>query len=1175
MKRIVLICLFGIIGIVRSDAQEVVLLKAADCYKREISTSHSYEVELKVGDYVSIVVEPSGVDVSVVAEGVTIDAFTYDPEVLRYVAEKEAKYSFDVRSEQKGRYTLRVESLRPATEADRELMEADRLAGEVERLYREHKYAEALRIAEKVLAVRERILGDHYQVACAMEDVAGIKLAMFEYKVAEQFLLKALALRERLQGTEHLSVGNTLNRLGRVSRLQSNYKAAEDYYSRALEVLRKALGSEHMQTAVVAGNLGVIYKMRGDYERAERTIKEALKVLEERLGSEHPDVALHTSNLAILLQDRGSYMEAERNYLKALAIYEKVEGSEANVATTLSSLGTLYSDTGAYSKAEQSLERALAIREKLFGAESLPVATVLNNIANMYTNCGDYVKAEMNFLKSASICEKVLGAEHLDLAYVLNNLAELYRKKGDYEKAEPLYLRSLEIRRKKLGESHPVVYTVLENLAFMYSDRGDLEKASEIFSRALEAKEAVFGKEHPDLASILTNIAYIHYLKGEYNEAFVLFQKAVAIREKASGQEHKVAVSLNNLASSYNKMGDYRKAIEHYSRAIELFQHAVGSSHPTLATMHLNLSMALAGLGEIERAVEEYELSGEIQESNLRHNLRTGSENQKLKYMRLYQFGHNYVHSLHLQMARSKRAAEVALTELLRYKGRALDAMTKSIQLLRERATVEDRELLDRLLDANSRLSMLTLAGVGKQSPEAYRDEVERMRQQVEELEAAVSLRSALFKAEMSSITLQAVREALPKDAALVEFTSYSPYNLKTHKLEAMRMAVYVLSRDGVLGWQDLGEELVIHSAVAEFRKTLMPQSGGLLKSVQRVVKPKARALDELVMRPVRRLLDGRTRLLIAPDGVLNLIPFDALVDENGKYLIENYKISYLTSGRDLLRLQTGTQSKMGGIILADPEFGEGPGPRIGGTAYAPLSRLKGAALEAAQINREMRTTVYTGSQATKEQLLRVHGSQVLHVATHGYFLADAAREPELSASQSLVLQEKDSSVDMEVLRSNPLLRSWLFLAGANKSSDGTMTALEVAGLDLYGTRLVVLSACDTGLGDSRNGEGVYGLRRALVLAGSETQLISLWSVSDKATRRLMVDYYRRLRDGEGRASALRSVQLSFLKSREQVQERRRRNLTMVDANERPGNLSHPYYWAAFIQSGEWANLDR
>jgi CHAT domain-containing protein len=212
--------------------------------------------------------------------------------------------------------------------------------------------------------------------------------------------------------------------------------------------------------------------------------------------------------------------------------------------------------------------------------------------------------------------------------------------------------------------------------------------------------------------------------------------------------------------------------------------------------------------------------------------------------------------------------------------------------------------------------------------------------------------------------------------------------------------------------------------------------------------------------------------------------------------------------------------------------------------------------------------SVLTGAQASEAALKQVAGPSVLHVATHGFFLPDRQPEAEADArpaeTRGIVLSRKrQESAPAE----NPLLRSGLALAGANRGGagageDGVLTAYEAAALDLWGTRLVVLSACETGVGDVRAGEGVYGLRRALVLAGSESQVMSLWQVDDAATRDLMVAYYKRLRAGEGRTEALRAVQLEMLRG--------------GGGGERQGgpDRSHPFFWAAFIQSGDWRSMD-
>jgi CHAT domain-containing protein len=372
----------------------------------------------------------------------------------------------------------------------------------------------------------------------------------------------------------------------------------------------------------------------------------------------------------------------------------------------------------------------------------------------------------------------------------------------------------------------------------------------------------------------------------------------------------------------------------------------------------------------------------------------------------------------------------------------------------------------------------------------------------------------------------------------------------------------------------ELGAAKAVDETVATLRRALRdPQ--------RKDVKNLARTVDRKVFQPLRPLLGGLTRLLISPEGALNLIPFAALVDERGRYVVERYSISYLSSGRDLLRLQVARKSQSGPLVIADPDFGG----RRQVEATRKLKQTKGPPEK--QVREESLATAFsqfyfpalpytagegetigallpgatllTKRRASKEALQQSQSPAILHIATHGFFLEDLKSSPtgerslqksSLDASRRLKQVKKDGS-RME----NPLLRAGLALAGANeqkKGGDGILTALEMTGLNLWGTKLVTLSACDTGVGEVRNGDGVHGLRRALALAGAETQVMSLWAVSDRWTRELMVAYYRRLRQGQGRGAALRHAQLEMFK----------------DVRRR-----HPYYWASFILSGEWSNL--
>lgn len=450
----------------------------------------------------------------------------------------------------------------------------------------------------------------------------------------------------------------------------------------------------------------------------------------------------------------------------------------------------------------------------------------------------------------------------------------------------------------------------------------------------------------------------------------------------------------------------------------------------------------------------------------------------------------------------------------------------------------------------------------------------------IEKLEQQISSRSAEFRAQNREIKLADIQQAVPDNAALLEFAYYYPIDAKTNKYLSAHYAVYILQHNSEPLFADLGEAELIDRAIAAVRKVL-PDSR---TNIEKDVKPATRVLDEMVMRPVRKLIGDKRRLLIVPDGALNLVPFDALIDEQGRYLVENYEISYLTSGRDLLRLQNGIAGNQQTVIFANPDFGDkksngnqrdlgltNSNSEQGAETFSGtidfskfyFSPLPGTAAEAEAIVKIVpNAKVYTKQLANKENLQSIDSPSILHIATHGFFIDESSIQAisGQTTTRLLLQDEVMGGRELSLGRStisliNPLLRSGLSLAGANnktENNNGIFTALEVVGLNLWGTRLVVLSACDTAVGEIKNGDGVYGLRRALVLAGSESQLMSLWPVSDVGTKELMTAYYQALNGKEGRSAALRSVRLSML-----MQPKR----------------AHPYYWASFIQSGEWANL--
>ena len=855
----------------------------------------------------------------------------------------------------------------------------------------------------------------------------------------------------------------------------------------------------------------------------------------------------------VQLTQQGKYAEAIPIVQQALAVQiQQLGDGHPDIATSLNYLATSYQELGLYSKAAPLYQQALSIYRCRLGNNHPHVATNLNNLAGLYQDQGRYSEAELLHTKALTIRRQQLGDDHPHTATSLNNLATLYQELGRYSEAEPLYMEALAIRRKQLGDAHFKTATSLNSLARLYQDQGRYSEAELFFQQALSIYRLQLGSDHPDTATGLNNLAAFYDSQQRYEEAEPLYNEALAIRRKRLGDNHPdTADSLNNLAGFYHAQGNIPQAVVYRERGTE------------------------------------------AQENNLEILLATGSERRKRAYIATVSDTTNATLSLHLQDAPNNAiAGRLALITLLRRKGRVLDASSSSVQTLRQNLVPTDQNLLDELNNARAQLANLIFKGPGESDPGQYRQQVAQLKGQTDQLESQLSQRSAQFRVGSQLVTIEAVQQQIPTEAALVELVQYKPFNPKATgfepKWDSPRYAAYVLQRQGDPKWVDLGDAEAIDKAAFHLRKVLgnhfLPR-----------VNAAASKLDELLMQPIRPLLGQAKHLLIAPDSQLNLIPFAALQDEQGRFLVEQHEISYLTSGRDLLKLQLDTPSRQAPVLLANADF-DNPGnpalpsnwkPRsiatkpqanqllaseLGGNRSSQrstsLQDLKFGSLPATQPEADAiapllpGVIVLTKDRATENAVKQVQGPSVLHIATHGFFLPDVplVAAPDyglLSDSRSLrpTVQKRTAGYNSQpaLQAENPLLRSALALAGFNllKSGeeDGALTALEASGLDLYGTQLVVLSACQTGLGDVANGEGVYGLRRALVLAGARSQVISLWFVDDEGTKDWMVDYYQRLKQGVGRSAAVRQVQLQMLQD---------------------SRYQHPYYWAAFIHSGDW-----
>lgn len=523
---------------------------------------------------------------------------------------------------------------------------------------------------------------------------------------------------------------------------------------------------------------------------------------------------------------------------------------------------------------------------------------------------------------------------------------------------------------------------------------------------------------------------------------------------------------------------------------------------------------------------------------------------------------------------------------VLRRKGIVFDAQSRAREALQSRLSEAARAEWDRLSAFRGELSLVLLNKPKTMTPAEYQEKLASLQQQIEQSEQRLAKESALVAKELQqrTTTVAAIWTRLPKNAMLVEFVKIEDVDFAKGKwVGSSRYLAFVLSASGDVSLIDLGDATALESqvrlALQSIKVSMESRDLKVLKKTDRASSDQrgVQSLKDLYQRvwaPLRKALDSADQVVVSPDGLLNLVPFAALIDDKGRALVESYRLVYVSSGRELMVPEGAPVKPENDLLLvANPAF-DGAVQKTNGPEASLRSRdfqgdfspLPGTEREAKEIpplvkGQGGRQLVLVGTSATERMVKTTRSPRILHLATHGFFLQD----------EEMVLREgtRDLKVVEKVVNNenqappkkheNPLVRSELAFAGANNASgitegdDGILTALEITGMDLYGTELVVLSACNTGVGEIKTGEGVFGLRRAFALAGAKNLLMSLWPVSDEITANQMKAFYRNLQTLPP-ADALRQAQLQTIKE--------------LEAKE---GFASPALWAPFILQGAQA----
>ena len=1004
-------------------------------------------------------------------------------------------------------------------------------------------------------------------------------------------------LVKQFRGESHPDYGACIDNLAGFHLRVGNLDKAEVLYKQAVKIRRIAMGENHLEFAQSLFNLANLYEEMQSYAKAIELYQQVVDISSVALGKDHRDYAVHLTHLGRMYESSGRYSEAEPIYRQAIEIMRAAWGGDnhEDVAASLNNLASLYIQMGNYTDAKPLLEQALTICGNTAGEETAGYGQMLNNLGRVHKELGNYEEAELKYRRAIEIRRNTVGDKHPAYAQSLNDLASWYEETGNFAAAEPLYTQAMEIRRTALGESHREIAESLNNLAGLYEKMCEYSRAGVMFERALEIKRAVLNVNHPDLALSINNLARWHCSVEQYAPAEELFRQALEIDERAFGTDHPTyAADLVNLAAVCYLKGDYGAAEPLNREALKIWQHKLGDNHPQVMGCLSNLGALCAAMNRHSEAIVLLTQAGHIRDRIMAQVLSLASERHRTAFLQRFHPDVDIFLSLVArEFAQSSDEIRSAFDLVLRRKAIGAESLAAQRDaLLGGKYPALDPQLRE-WTTLRSQIAQQTLAGPGPEGLSAHQQLLAQWDQQKERLEAELARQIPEMNLEQKfrAADRRAVALALPEGVALVEFVRFHVFDFQAvpargeSRWHPSRYLAFVLRAEEPDHVQmiDLGEAEPIDCMIRDFRAGITGEAenqagrdlgGAPVEPARPPGSNHGPALRAAVFDKLVPALAACERLLLAPDGDLTRLPFEVLPTADGHCLIEEYIISYLSCGRDVLRF--GVASKRlpsEPLVAADPDFDLG---NDGSPAAAPtgiphgrcsrdldrglrFGRLKGTRLEGERIAARLGVKPWLDATALESRLKACRSPRILHVATHGFFLADQKRDPNKEFRDLGTLPGQDTGGLGRLSGSgleNPLLRSGLALAGANtwlqngnppaEAEDGLLTAEDVSGLDLLDTDLVVLSACETGLGEVRVGEGVFGLRRAFVLAGAKTLVMSLWKVPDQQTQELMEDFYRRLLEGVPRAEALRQAQLA-LKAR----------------------YPNPLYWGAFICQGE------
>ncbi len=1021
-------------------------------------------------------------------------------------------------------------------------------------LIRNGEQKEALTYLKRVIELyRDKSLANDLTLINALESRSIIETQFGNLSNAINAINRAIEIAEKEKINARIYA--LLNQKAKIKTVTGKYSEAKTAIDAALDAAIASYGGNSIQSAYVRNTLAGVYGELGQYGVAEKQYLSCLSVFESTFGHNHPEYATVAANYSSLLQLMGNYQSAEIYLVDAVNIKRQNFGEDnLDYLTTYENLGLLYLATARYTEALGILDAIKNKKEAIVEGDDPSLAYTLSNLANAKKLTADYTNAETYFRRAIEIYESSLGKQHILYASTINGLALLYQKMGNIKAAKPLFQEALGIYESEFGKLSPDYATALENLATLFQMEGNSEKAQELLEEVLEIDEEILGKEHPLYSSTLHNLASIYEKNEEYERAKDLYLESLEIDEKIFGTDHPTyAGTLYNLAVLEQALENFERAKLYYEQVAGIRLRILGEDHPDYAYAVYGLASIAQITGDYETAKENYGIVISKYLQNIEEYFPALSESEKSAFYgkikpvfdAYMDFAVEYV----LQNFGSLEERNEMLIQMydlqLATKALLLNATNK----VRNRILNSGNQQLIGLFNEWIALkeNIVKSLSLSREEIEENKIDIALMEDKANDLEKQLSLLSSEFAREFEKeqVTWEDVKGKLGDRDAAMEIIRIRK-NLRNDSILYATLIVesfsespriVVLANGDVL--EDRGFKVYKNSIVYKLEDT---------KSYELFWQP----IDKEITKSV-------SNIYISADGIFNKVNISTLLDpEENEYVLERYNLRLLSNTRELVESDANSNPSNVAQVFGFPKYNldktqmETLAALVDedGMRYSfgdNVAELPGTLEEINNIanileSKAWQFETYTEVRASEDNIKKLNSPKIFHVATHGFFLED------------IQVDEEDDGLASRSQRFNPLMRSGLLFAGAENTirneslpgeEDGILTAYEAMNLNLDNTDLVVMSACETGLGEVKNGEGVYGLQRSFMVAGAQNLVMSLWKVNDATTQLLMSTFYNEWFSGKTKTEAFN-------------------NAIQTVKNDFP----HPYFWGAFVMLG-------